>query len=180
MPSSSGCPVPRDRSGQCEAPNSAPRGGNPAAALSQAVQRPSLDAGNTDPLASIPDEDELLNTLPQFQMVEMERDTRPPIQDLREFTKLSAKAQDREGIAFLILSNKYVGFLPAHYADRWVAANQMKALARNRLEYTINYRIIARRSSQPHQLTKLFLDELQKGPLVSPDGSSRPRCDKGG
>lgn len=131
-----------------------------------------LYCGALHSLASIIDEEELLQSLPEFEMVEMERGVRPAIPDLPAFTKVSAKAQDREGIAFLILSNKYIGFLPVHYANRWVAANQMKALAPTRLEYTIDYRIIARRSAQPHQLTKIFLDELAKVPLALPDSAA--------
>ncbi len=32
----------------------------------------------------------------------------------------SASSTDREGIAFLILSGEYLGFLPTHFAARWV------------------------------------------------------------
>jgi len=126
-----------------------------------------LYCGANHPLTAVLDDEALLKSLPQFQMVEIEREDRPALPELPVFYNASANAQDREGIAFLILSNKYVGFLPGHYASRWVANNQMRPLAPNRLQYTIGYRVISKRSSQPHQLTRLYLDELQKVPLAN-------------
>ena len=34
--------------------------------------------------------------------------------------KASATSTDREGIAFLILSGRFIGFLPTHFAERWI------------------------------------------------------------
>ena len=42
--------------------------------------------------------------------------------------KSSATATDREGIAFLLLTGQYLGYLPDHFAQRWVDDDVMKAI----------------------------------------------------
>ena len=38
----------------------------------------------------------------------------------------SASASDREGMAFLILTGNFIGYLPSHYAADWVAAGMLR------------------------------------------------------
>lgn len=40
----------------------------------------------------------------------------------------TASASDREGMAFLILTGRYIGYLPDHYAEPWVTQGRLRAL----------------------------------------------------
>jgi DNA-binding transcriptional LysR family regulator len=40
----------------------------------------------------------------------------------------TASASDREGMAFLILTGRYIGYLPDHYASFWVQQGRLRAL----------------------------------------------------
>jgi DNA-binding transcriptional LysR family regulator len=112
------------------------------------------------PLAQETDDDAVLQKLGMFEAAALESEATSTANRPQIALNVSAKSTDREGVAFLILSGNYIGYLPAHYAQRWVAEGQMRALIPQRLSHQISYCIINRRSAVPHQLTKLFLESL--------------------
>ncbi len=75
---------------------------------------------------------------------------------------LTATASDREGIAFLILTGLYIGFLPEHFAKRWVDDGRMRTLSTGRTQYDIDYVAVTRKSVRPNLILETFLDEVAK------------------
>ncbi|MEH6650826.1 MAG: LysR family transcriptional regulator [Motiliproteus sp.] len=73
----------------------------------------------------------------------------------------TAKASDREGVAVLILSGSYIGFLPTHYAKQWVDAGRMKPLLPSTFAYKINYSAVVRKGGRQHRILEAFMDELK-------------------
>ncbi|OTA20132.1 transcriptional regulator [Xenorhabdus beddingii] len=73
----------------------------------------------------------------------------------------AATASDREGIAFLILTGQFVGFLPDHYAYFWVEKGLMKALAPEQIYYDSKISIVTRKGKRNNSILELFLDELE-------------------
>ncbi len=67
-----------------------------------------------------------------------------------------ATAFDQEAIATLILSGKFLGFLPDHYAASFVTAGQMRALNPALFRYTCNFLGILRRSPEPSRAARVF------------------------
>lgn len=86
----------------------------------------------------------------------------PEIKAIHEPLKASASATDREGIAFLILSGRYIGYLPTHYAERWVRDGQMKALSPPDGHYLTGYSAITRKGGLSNLVLESYLDELNK------------------
>ena len=76
-----------------------------------------------------------------------------------QFPQLNAAATSFqvEGIATLILSGQYVGFLPDHYAALWVDKGLMRALLPETLSYQVPFRIIVRRDARPNLLRAALL-----------------------
>lgn len=72
----------------------------------------------------------------------------------------TATATDREGVAFLILSGEYVGFLPTHYAERWVQEGRMQALLPEVFNYRTRYAAITRKGARPNLVLQTFIEEL--------------------
>ncbi len=60
--------------------------------------------------------------------------------------KRSATAYDQESIATLISSGIYIGFLPDHYADIFVADSHMQRIENETFEYDVQYSAIIRRA----------------------------------
>ncbi|RBI67683.1 LysR family transcriptional regulator [Vreelandella sulfidaeris] len=70
---------------------------------------------------------------------------------------LRASASDREGAAFLILTGRFIGFLPEHVAAQWVAAGKMRALHAGTQQYRIPFVLITRHDRRPNRVVDAFL-----------------------
>ncbi|NVO08160.1 MAG: LysR family transcriptional regulator [Rhodoferax sp.] len=78
----------------------------------------------------------------------------------------SATGFDQESIATLILSGKFLGFLPIHYAQSFVAASQMRAVRPELFHYACDFFGIVRRSPQPSRATRAFQACLEQAHQV--------------
>jgi DNA-binding transcriptional LysR family regulator len=76
--------------------------------------------------------------------------------------KPAASSTDREGIAFLILTGQYIGYLPTHYAQRWVLEGRMRALLPEELNYSTAYAIITRKGARSNLVVKTFIEQFLK------------------
>lgn len=73
----------------------------------------------------------------------------------------SATATDREGIAFLILTGQYIGYLPVHFAERWLLQGSFRALQPKQLRYATKYAAITRKGVRPNLVLKSYLQQLK-------------------
>lgn len=80
---------------------------------------------------------------------------------LHQRLNFAASATDREGIAFLILTGSYIGFLPDHYAATWVEKGLMAPLGPGRLFFDAKLAIATRKGRQQNLILERFLDELK-------------------
>ena len=65
-----------------------------------------------------------------------------------------------EGVAYLILSGGYVGYLPTHYAQIWLSQGLMRPILPEQTQRSIQISLIKRKSARVSRLMKSFLDEL--------------------
>ena len=63
---------------------------------------------------------------------------------------------DQEAIATLILSGRFLGFLPDHYAEPFVQRGRMQAVQPSRLRYECDFVSVLRRSPQPPRAALAF------------------------
>jgi DNA-binding transcriptional LysR family regulator len=87
-----------------------------------------------------------------------------PNMDLSQQVRLPRKATgyDQESIATLILSGRFLGFLPDHYAQAFVRSGQMRAVQPALFRYACQFFSIVRRSPQPSRVTQAFQDCLRQ------------------
>ncbi|WP_419906536.1 LysR family transcriptional regulator [Hoeflea sp.] len=74
-----------------------------------------------------------------------------------EFTPC-ATVVNNEGAAALILSGQYIGFLPVHYAQPWVSANRLRALAPDIAYYKKPMSLIFKTDQSEQPLITAFID----------------------
>ncbi|RDE24578.1 LysR family transcriptional regulator [Motiliproteus coralliicola] len=74
--------------------------------------------------------------------------------------KGSATSYQVEGIATLILSGQYIGFLPEHYAAQWASSGQIRPVLPDSLNYQVPFKVITRKDAQPNLLRTAFLEAL--------------------
>jgi len=70
----------------------------------------------------------------------------------------AATVDNVEAQALLILSGAYIGFLPCHYAARWLSTGDLKQLGRALIESP--FEIISRRGLAAPLTVRTFLDDL--------------------
>lgn len=68
----------------------------------------------------------------------------------------NAKCTSMEGIAALILSGRFIGHLPAQYANRWVIAGEMKPLLPPQLSYNANFEAVFAVGTQVSRPLEIF------------------------
>ncbi|WP_413793913.1 MULTISPECIES: LysR family transcriptional regulator [unclassified Pseudomonas] len=72
----------------------------------------------------------------------------------------TASASDREGMAFLILTGRYIGYLPDHYANLWVQQGRLRALKPAARFYDLSLASVTRKGRRPHLVLESFLESL--------------------
>jgi DNA-binding transcriptional LysR family regulator len=86
----------------------------------------------------------------------------PEAMKLHQLLNCSATASDREGIAFLILTGKFIGFLPDHYARKWVIDGFMKPIMQNVMHYSTPICLITHKGKNVNIILKTFMDILKR------------------
>lgn len=75
--------------------------------------------------------------------------------------KRSASASDQEGVAHLVLSGAFLGFLPDHYAAPFVQAGRMRAVYPRALRYRCRFSVIYRKEPPPFRVAEAFRECLR-------------------
>jgi len=96
-----------------------------------------------------------------------------PNMEISQQVRLARKATgyDQESIATLILSGRYLGFLPDHYAQSFVRSGQMRAINPSVFSYTCSFFSIVRGSPQPSRVTRAFQQCLLEAHRVAATNS---------
>jgi DNA-binding transcriptional LysR family regulator len=72
----------------------------------------------------------------------------------------AATAYDQEGIATLLLSGRYVAYLPDHYARIFVEAGLLRLIGKDVFHYCCDFSAIIRSSPRPGRIVATFLEQL--------------------
>lgn len=72
----------------------------------------------------------------------------------------TASASDREGMAFLILTGRYIGYLPDHYAQQWLQPGRLRVLKPDECFYDVSLAAVTRKGRRPHLVLESFLQAL--------------------
>lgn len=85
----------------------------------------------------------------------------PDVQSHYQALNCTASASDREGMAFLILTGRFIGYLPDHYAAAWVQQGRLRALKAGSRFYDVNLAAVTRKGRRPHLVLESFLEALE-------------------
>ncbi|MEO4047491.1 LysR family transcriptional regulator [Pseudomonas sp. CAU 1711] len=86
----------------------------------------------------------------------------PEIQARYQVLNCTASASDREGMAFLLLTGRYIGYLPDHYAEAWVNQGRLRALKPTTRFYDLTLASVTRKGRRPQLVLETFLEALAK------------------
>ncbi len=85
----------------------------------------------------------------------------PEVQSHYQALNCTASASDREGMAFLILTGRYIGYLPDHYAAAWVQQGRLRTLKADSRFYDLSLAAVTRKGHRPHLVLESFLEALE-------------------
>ena len=85
----------------------------------------------------------------------------PDVALIHQSLNCCATASDHEGIAFLILTGTYIGFLPEHYAEHWVAKKRMKKLLAKTYKFNSEINLVTKPAALHNQILRQFLEFIQ-------------------
>ncbi|CAE6929519.1 LysR family transcriptional regulator [Vibrio alginolyticus] len=74
----------------------------------------------------------------------------------------SAIAYHDEGIAHLILSGEFIGYLPEHYASSWVSKGLLKPILPEKYTYQIPVMLITLKNSSATPLANALIEEIKR------------------
>ena len=86
------------------------------------------------------------------------------IKQQQNVLKPTATSTDREGIAFLILTGRFIGFLPRHFAERWTKEDKMRPIGSHIRGFDTLFSVITRKGARPNLVLDAYLEELMKTP----------------
>jgi LysR family transcriptional regulator, transcriptional activator for bauABCD operon len=67
-----------------------------------------------------------------------------------------------EAAALLILTGRFIGFLPDHYAAEWVAKGEMRAIKQDSIVFRSPFTIITRRDADQSRRVSTFIREMRQ------------------
>lgn len=74
--------------------------------------------------------------------------------------KPTAVSESMDAAAMLILSGQYIGFLPTHFADTWVARQALVSLLPKRLGNEIDFHLITQRGGHGNHVVDFLINDL--------------------
>lgn len=79
----------------------------------------------------------------------------------------TATAYHDEGIAHLILSGKFIGYLPEHYASYWVDKGMFRAILPNQYHYQIPVMLITSKANTNSPLAQALIAHIKRSHKVA-------------
>lgn len=67
-----------------------------------------------------------------------------------------------EAAVMLILSGRFIGFLPRHLAERWVRSKQLRAVQPNLYSYSDMLTVITRSGEAENEIARLLISEIRR------------------
>lgn len=120
-----------------------------------------LYCSNEHPLFNLNESQIQQENLSEFDAVVPAYPQATEIKQQQKILKPSATSTDRGGIIFLILTGCYIGFLPTHFAQRWVKEGRLKTLKKDKRQFFTHYSVIMRKGIRTDYILETFLKALE-------------------
>jgi DNA-binding transcriptional LysR family regulator len=76
--------------------------------------------------------------------------------------RADASAEHMEAQLLLILTGRYLGFLPLHYAQPWVRQKKLREVLPGQLGYTVDINLVKRLDCRPSPAVKALIEEVRR------------------
>ena len=129
-------------------------------------ERSYLYCGKNHPLFSTADQVEQ-KALFNWNTVMPSYTITPQALKLHQQMRSNATASDREGIAFLILTGQFLGFLPDHFAKKWLLEGNMKPILAESFNYSTRICLVTKKGIKPNMILASFFEKIKQNMALS-------------
>jgi DNA-binding transcriptional LysR family regulator len=74
---------------------------------------------------------------------------------------VGAVVDSLEAMAILLLSGRFIGFLPTHFAKQWIDSAQLRPILARKLGYVSNHALITKRGGKKSEMLTAFTRDLK-------------------
>jgi DNA-binding transcriptional LysR family regulator len=125
------------------------------------TQRHQLFCAMTHPLFGEPDSEMKMSELSRWDMVRPKfRQAEVMPKRFRKLPSMTATGFNIEGIAMLVLSGRFIGFLPVNYAEQWVRKGEMRALWADEIEATVEIALVCKKQRSYKPQVEAFIRDV--------------------
>jgi DNA-binding transcriptional LysR family regulator len=125
-------------------------------------EKSNLYCSHHHPLFDIAEQQDVIPLVPNYAAVAPAYAQTAATKTQYQKLKTSSTANDREGVAFLIMTGCFIGYLPTHYAAQWIQQGKMKPLCESHFHYTTDYAVIHKKNAPTNYLVDAWFKELIK------------------
>ncbi|MFT5760627.1 MAG: DNA-binding transcriptional LysR family regulator [Alteromonadaceae bacterium] len=119
-----------------------------------------LFCGPYHPLFEYPEESITEENITRYDLAASSYKVQSSTDNLINMFSNHAEADHMEGCLLLILSGKYIGFLPDYYAEAKAAKYHLRRLLPERFNYSAENSLIFKNGTQENAVVKIFINEL--------------------
>lgn len=120
-----------------------------------------LYCGDNHPLFSTPETELIPEMILEYDTVAPAHALPNHIQKVYNKHKIAATVSDREGVAFLLMTGCFIGYLPTHYAESWVKTNSFRNLLPEEFSYSEQYMAITKSGKKDNLVLNSYMQALQ-------------------
>lgn len=113
---------------------------------------------SSEPLLNIP-----VDTLRNLDYVSRGYLRESRTHDYMEYFKTAATVHNMEAVAALILSGKFVGYLPEHYAQQWINVERMHIIKPEFFSHKVQFCSVRRKDMETTAAADTFLSAVRHG-----------------
>lgn len=121
-----------------------------------------LFCGKSHPLFREKDRDKTEVLIAQSNMVRRAYLNEEEIAPIALKTRSTSQAHQVEGVAMLILTGKFIGYLPESFAMLWVQEGRMKSVASRNYSLPTDIQLVTKRGQYQTRASELFIKVLEQ------------------
>ncbi len=126
------------------------------------TERISLYCGQGHPLFEAETEADVEDLLPKANFCNRAYLNEGRVAPVSRGLRSTAMAHQIEGVAMLVLTGKFIGYLPEGLADIWVRPGRMRAVGNGRFDQKSQITLVRKRGEEPNLVVKTFTELLAR------------------
>lgn len=120
-----------------------------------------LFCGEDHPLFTMADADFTAQQVLEKDTVALSYALPDAIHKIYDQHKIKATVSDREGVVFLLMTGCFIGYLPSHYAQKWLTTRTLREIPLDKFSYTTQIMAVTKNEINADLIVHNYLSALK-------------------